>query len=93
MSLRYLIIFVFALLLSLIISCTNNPLFGDNDTAQDKHVISGRILLNDGTQPSDIYIWIEDVNISARTNSFGDFRLQIPRTDEFAGLNGAYTPA
>jgi len=91
MSLRHLIIFVFILLLSLIISCTNNPLFGDKDTAQDKRVISGRILLNDGTQPDDIYVWIEDLNISDRTNSNGDFRLQIPRTDEFAGLNGAYT--
>jgi len=72
-------------------TCTDNPFFGDEDTAKDKHFVSGIVRLNDGASPANAYVWVQDLGISSRCNSQGDFSLQIPRTPEYEGLNGSYT--
>jgi len=79
------------LFLVLFVGCTENLFFSDDENAQDNYSITGKVLLSDGTEPDDIYIWVADLNISTWTNENGDFTLSIPKTDEFAGLNGEFT--
>ena len=67
-------------------SCTDNPFYG-NDTAKDTHVVSGKVLPESGDSPENIYVWLEQLNISTRTNVQGDFKIELPRTDELSGYN------
>jgi hypothetical protein len=83
-----LIIFISCLLFQ---RCTNNPLFSDDGKATDKHIVTGSLSLSDGSSPLDAYVWVQDLDISARCNSQGSFTLQIPKTQEYEGLNGSYT--
>ncbi len=85
------IIFIVLLTSIVLINCTNNPFFGDDDTAKDKHFVSGVVNLSDGASPANAYIWAQDLGVSSRCNSQGEFSLQIPRTQEYEGLNGVYT--
>jgi hypothetical protein len=85
------IIFWVALISVFSAGCTNNPFFGDDDTAKDKHFAAGTVVLSDGSSPLDTYVWAQDLNISSRCNSKGEFSLQIPRTPEYEGLNGSFT--
>lgn len=79
------------LFLALVPGCTENLFFSDDENAQDNYSITGKVLLSDGTEPDDIYIWVAVINISTWTNKNGDYTLSIPKTDEFAGLNGEFT--
>ncbi len=71
--------------------CTNNPFFGEDDTAQDKYVVSGHVSLSDQASPENAYVWVQDLEISSRCNSAGNFTLRIPKTAQYEGLNGSYT--
>jgi len=73
-----------------IVACTNNPLFDEDTSAQDKYVLRGKIALDDGSSPGDLFVWMEELDLSTRTNTAGDFLLQIPKNDELKGLNGVY---
>ena len=55
------------LLIFIISACTSNPFFGD-DAAKDKHMVRGKVLLEHGDSHEDIYIWLENLNISARSS-------------------------
>jgi len=78
--------FCFIILIFIISGCTSNPFLSD-DAARDKHIVRGKVLLEHGDSPEDIYIWLEDLNISTRTNAHGEFSLALPRTDDLAGYN------
>jgi hypothetical protein len=81
---KYLSIFIFLIFINN--SCTDNPFFDDN-TAKDTRVISGKVLTESGDAPENIYVWLEQLNISTRTNSQGNFKLELPRTDDLSGYN------
>ena len=74
-----------------LIGCTENALFDDGNTAQDKHIVSGTLSLSDGASPENAYIWVRDLGVSSWRTSQGSFAIQIPRTAEYEGLNGEYT--
>ncbi len=76
----------FIILIFIIMACTNNPFFGD-DPASDKHIVRGKVLLETGDSSEDIYVWLEKLNISTRTNARGEFSLALPRTDDMVGYN------
>jgi hypothetical protein len=80
----------FLLFLLLFTSCTENPFFDDENSAQDKYIVRGKISLSDNSSPHDIYVWMKDgeFELSARTNSAGDFSIQLPRTGILSGYNG-----
>jgi len=84
MTMRYSSFFLFVFLI--IAACTNNPFFVVN-TARDTHIVRGKVLLESGESPKDIYVWLEKLNISTRTNDIGDFQIELPRTDELSGYN------
>jgi hypothetical protein len=73
------IVFIFSV-------CTYNPFYSE-DAAKDFHLVKGKIQLADGDSNDNIYVWLEELNLSARTNSRGEFSLSIPRTDNLKGYN------
>jgi hypothetical protein len=81
---KYFLLLLFLLIFNF--SCTDNPFF-DDDAAEDRKILTGKVLLNSGETPQDIYVWLEELNISTRTNSQGDFRIELPRTEELNGYN------
>ena len=67
-------------------TCTYNPFYSE-DAAKDFHLVRGKVQLEDGDSHSNVYVWLEELNLSARTNSQGEFSLGIPRTDNLKGYN------
>ena len=77
----------FLILLALGFSCTDNPFFGGQDGALDKHLVRGKVMLSDGKSPENIYVWLDSLNISTRTGANGDFSLNLPKGDSLTGYN------
>lgn len=73
--------------ITLVIStCTYNPFYSE-DAAKDFHLVRGKVLLEDGDSHNNVYVWLEELNLSTRTDSKGEFSLGIPRTDNLKGYN------
>jgi hypothetical protein len=74
-----------ALVISFFPACTGSP-FGDEEIGPaNTRTITGRIALDDNANPSDIYVWLESANLSARTDSNGSFQLTLPPTSSSNG--------
>lgn len=58
-------------------SCTLNP-FGEDDISSGRRKITGSVTLNDGNIPSNVFVTTEGINVSAYTDSDGDFELILP---------------
>ena len=71
----------------LIFSCTSNPLFKEDQVKSEQ--ISGQILLDDESNPDNIYVWLEGFNLSTFTDSQGRFTLSIP-SPEARGLGSNF---
>jgi hypothetical protein len=67
-------------------ACTYNPFYSE-DAAKDYQLVRGKVQLQDGDSPDNVYVWLEQLNLSTRTNSQGEFSLGIPRTDALSGYN------
>ncbi len=60
------------------IRCDENP-FGESVViAPQNRLIQGQLLLSDGESPAGIYVWLERIDISTRTDSGGNFQLVLP---------------
>ncbi len=75
-------IYIFSILLIItifvIFSCTKNP-FGNNDNNKiEKEKIHGKIILDNGVIPNNIFVWLEVFNVSTTTDSSGAFSLILP---------------
>lgn len=70
--------------------CDSNPFSGE-DTIQGTS-ITGKVTLNDGQNPSNVFVWFEPLNISARADSNGEFNMQLPSpsAQSSGGLSGIY---
>lgn len=66
--------------------CTYNPFYSE-DAAKDFHLVRGKVQLEDGDTHDNVYVWLEELNLSARTDNKGEFSLGIPRTDNLKGYN------
>jgi hypothetical protein len=67
-------------------TCTYNPFYSE-DAAKDFHLVRGKVQLQDGDSNDNVYVWLEELNLSARTNGNGEFSLGIPRSDNLKGYN------
>jgi len=75
--------------LIIVISCTENP-FTEPEKIQDMK-ITGRVELNDGNSPDQVYVWLELLDLGTFTNHKGKFSLALPPSDlqvEGAGVTG-----
>lgn len=83
---------LFPVLLVLLSSCTSNP-FGDDGISEGRRSMSGRVLLDDESGLEDVYVWLEDFDISTRTDAEGHFSLTLPppaSQSPTGGLNGVF---
>ena len=58
-----------------ICGCTSNPFWDDQPTK--KLTISGAVIAEDRETDVPVYIWVEDLDISGRTNSDNEFSIDI----------------
>lgn len=59
-----------------------NP-FGSNNISEDKNrIISGKVDVQNDTDNSGVFVWLEELNISTWTDSDGNFKLKIPAKSE-----------
>ena len=71
--------------------CTSNPFSKDKITPSHQ-IVKGTVRLNDGSDPGGVFVWLEQLDISTRTDSTGAFSLEIPapQTQPGGGINGVY---
>ncbi|MCB0281924.1 MAG: hypothetical protein H6627_05555 [Calditrichae bacterium] len=80
------------IILFLILSgCTNNPFFGGDDYPANRLAIKGNVQLQNASDNSGIYIWLEGVNAFTYTDSSGNFKLQLPSPESLPGGANAYS--
>ena len=87
--------FLIATVISLVyLSCTDNPFFTDQEFWSDKLVIRGNVELNNSSDNSGVYVWLEGLNASTYTKSNGQFELKLPSPASLPGgataWNGVY---
>ena len=66
-----------------ICGCTSNPLWDDQPTK--KLTISGTVNAEDRETDVPVYVWVEDLNISGRTNSDNEFSIDISSLETVDG--------
>jgi len=57
--------------------CSSSPLSEEGITRESGE-LSGRVQLSDGSNPADVYVWLEGTSLSTRTDTNGDFKLSLP---------------
>ena len=72
--------------------CTKSP-FGDDDlggsnVAGALRNIQGNVSLNDGSDPENVYVWMEVFEISNYTDEKGHFSLTLPNKANYGGSEG-----
>ena len=66
---------IIVLICIFICGCTSNPFWDDQPTK--KLTISGAVIAEDRETDVPVYIWVEDLGISGRTNSDNEFSIDI----------------
>ena len=66
-------------------SCTSNPFSDEKKIANNTRIVSGNIILSDGTTPDSVYVWLEEFDIGTFTDLSGEFRLSLPAAQEQPG--------
>jgi hypothetical protein len=87
--------FLIAAVISFVyVSCTDNPFFTDKEFWSDKLVVRGNVELNNSSDNSGVYVWLEGLNASTYTKSDGQFELKLPSPASLPGgataWNGVY---
>lgn len=70
------LVFICSFILSSLISCTENP-FSDAPKIMSTQ-IRGQVLLDNDSDNSGVYVWVEQMEVSAFTNTDGEFLINIP---------------
>ncbi len=84
------LIFLFSLLFRL--NCSKNTLFKTEVNSTDRQTVIGTLKLSDNSDPDGIYIWLENIGVSAFTDDSGKFELLLPpaQSQPGGGINGQF---
>jgi hypothetical protein len=80
------------LFLSILSSCTESPV-GSDQISGGKRQISGQVTLQGSADPQGVYIWLEGLDITTRTDENGLFEIQLPPVEAQGtpgGVEGAF---
>lgn len=80
------LVLIVTLCITILIGCTENP-FSDPPVVGTSQ-ISGTVLLRHDFDNSGVYVWIDQIEVSAYTNSDGDFLITIPPPASQGGGGG-----
>lgn len=78
--------------LALFCGCTESP-FGANEITPGRSELRGTVVLSDSLPGEDVYVWLEEFNLSTRTDAQGHFSLQLPPPETQGppdGVTGAF---
>ncbi len=80
--------------LALVLGCTENPFFAKDEKVQLNLQIKGNVTFLDEEDHSDIFVWIEGLEVNTRTAENGDFTLTLDNPTSLPGgaqaWNGPY---
>ena len=81
----------FLLIAAVFCGCTSNPFGSDEISPVNRH-IQGTAYLNQASSHQGIYVWLEGLNVSTRTDTEGRFSLTLPAkpSTEFSGVFNLY---
>lgn len=65
-----------------IASCIENPFVKNNINEDKNRILFGKVILDDESNHSDIFIWLEQFNLSTRSDENGNFKFTIPAKSE-----------
>ena len=80
------LVLICSFILSSLISCTENPFSDPPEVGSTQ--IRGQVLLNNDTDNSGVYVWLEQIGVSAFTNTDGEFLISIPPPASQGGGGG-----
>jgi len=80
------LVLICSFILSFLISCTENPFSDPPEVGSTQ--IRGQVLLNNDTDNSGVYVWLEKLGVSAYTNTDGEFLISIPPPASQGGGGG-----
>ena len=69
-----------------LLGCTENPFFDPPEVGAAQ--INGKVFLSHDFDNSGVYVWVEQLKLSAYTNSDGEFLINIPPPASQGGGNG-----
>jgi hypothetical protein len=73
-----------------LLNCTENPF--DDEKKISQNTIRGKVELINHSDPKDVFVWFEALNVNARTDSTGDFALTLPTPSQqpSGGIDGIF---
>jgi len=80
------LVLICAFSLTALLGCTENPFSDPPEVGTSQ--LSGKVLLSHDFDNSGVYVWIEQIEISAYSNSDGDFLITIPPPASQGGGGG-----
>ena len=83
--------FIFIVLIYSLFTCTQNPFFEDENRPDQRLTILGNVNLEQEQEHSDTFIWLEGIGASTRTDSLGNFKLELPAPETLPGGALAWT--
>lgn len=86
------IIITFTYTLLILSTCTENPFFDDEIEVQKNRIVRGVVNLGFDITPSNVYIWMEELNLCDWSDENGNFMIELPPAESQPGngLNGIY---
>lgn len=69
------------------LSCTKSP-FGENEISGGNSTLKGLVKLDTNEVAKNAIVWLEGINIGARTDENGEFNLQLPAPGSQGGTTG-----
>lgn len=81
-------LFILITILMVSNSCTENPFSDDGSNKIAKEKISGYVELSDGVTPDNVFVWLEEFNLSTYTDSIGKFSFTLPLPENQGYGNG-----
>lgn len=79
------------IMIGLFAGCTSNSILDDDDPVHQL-TVTGTVRLSDGEDPSYIFIWLEEFDLSSWTNDQGGFSITLPPppSQPGGGLTGEF---
>ncbi len=69
-----------------LLGCESNPI-GDDDITGGRLTVRGEVVVSGGSD-EDVLVWLEDFDLSTRTDAAGDFSITIPPADVQSAQGG-----
>ena len=70
--------------------CTSNPFGGGDEISQGHREMRGTVELYDRADHEGIYVWLEGMEVGTKTDSRGDFVLELPASSPNMSLSGVF---